>query len=191
MTNVTRLAAALILVLLVGVMGLIGPKAVQACSCVAKLEISDSLNKADTVFAGKALSVKEKGFSLLKQTDNPIEVTFEVKEVWKGHVTQQLTVYSAMSSVSCGYTFEQGQDYLVFANANDGKLKTGICSRTATLAQASNDLMALGGGSVPPPLQASAVKSNTSLLTYGIAGILFVIAGAVLLIRIRNRKRRH
>jgi hypothetical protein len=49
----------------------------------------------------------------------------------------------------CGYRFEVGARYLVFAYGDDAKLETNICQRTKELAQAAEDLKLLGKGKSP------------------------------------------
>jgi hypothetical protein len=45
----------------------------------------------------------------------------------------------------CGYAFERGRDYLVYASEAEGILQTGICSRTARAERAAEDLSYLRG----------------------------------------------
>jgi hypothetical protein len=44
---------------------------------------------------------------------------FEVERCWKGDVPDTVVVYSARSSVSCGYEFSTGDRYLVYAELYD------------------------------------------------------------------------
>lgn len=67
-----------------------------------------------------------------------------------------MTLYTGSGGSDCGFSFEQGQRYLVYASAvgtdippayfPEGTLVTGICSRTAPIAQVANDFIALGPG---------------------------------------------
>ncbi|MCB9611071.1 MAG: hypothetical protein H6721_02080 [Sandaracinus sp.] len=78
-------------------------------------------------------------------------VRFEVTRQWKGVESESVVVHTARDSAACGFPFEVGQDYLVYASAEqDGTLSTGLCDRTALVADASEDLAALQGpGEVP------------------------------------------
>ena len=76
--------------------------------------------------------------------------TLRVSEVWKGpeHQTVQLTTDVA-DGVSCGYPFEKGQKYLVYAYGGQQGLGTSGCSETKLLSKASEDLALLGNGAEP------------------------------------------
>ncbi len=79
---------------------------------------------------------------------------------WKGQVPETLTVYSDMYAPSCGYIFELGDDYLVFAravghqgNRVDGGWPEGVtfpavvtdaCTKTRHLKSARSILLDLG-----------------------------------------------
>ena len=74
--------------------------------------------------------------------------TLRVSEVWRGPRQQTITVTTeADSSVGCGYPFEEGRDYLVYATGEDPSV--GLCSETKPLSEAGTDLEALGDGEKP------------------------------------------
>ncbi|WP_244152766.1 hypothetical protein [Paenibacillus lactis] len=55
-----------------------------------------------------------------------------------------------MSTESCGYDrFSVGDEYLIFAYRESGKLETGICEGTKLLSSAANELKELGSGYPP------------------------------------------
>lgn len=53
------------------------------------------------------------------------------------------------ASAMCGYFFQEGQEYLVYASAEGAQLKTGSCSGTKRLSDARADLAVLGEGETP------------------------------------------
>lgn len=59
----------------------------------------------------------------------------------------QTVVHTEDGGTSCGYTFEAAKSYLVFVREDDQeRLRASLCSRTASLDEATTDLEALGPG---------------------------------------------
>jgi hypothetical protein len=115
------------------------PKNSYACSCVQPGTPSEELNNSKAVFTGKVLEIKEDKKSYEKK------VMFEVLSTFKGVSESPVTLYTGMDSAACGFNFIVGEEYLVYASG-DGKLQTTLCSRTAELSAANNDLKELGIG---------------------------------------------
>src|SRR5438876_5868506 len=70
-------------------------------------------------------------------------VRMRVGEVLSGVAPGQneIEIATGMGGGDCGYPFQPGEDYVVYAYKNaEGRLETGICSRTKPLAQAAEDL---------------------------------------------------
>ncbi len=70
-------------------------------------------------------------------------VTLRVAERFQGVSGQRdVDVATGAGGGDCGFDFEQGETYLVYANESvaTGRLETGICSRTAPVAEARQDL---------------------------------------------------
>jgi len=54
---------------------------------------------------------------------------------------QQIEIVTGMGGGDCGYSFHSGVDYIIYAYKNsEGRLETGICSRTRPLTQAAEDI---------------------------------------------------
>jgi hypothetical protein len=54
---------------------------------------------------------------------------------------KEIEILTGQGSGDCGYAFQIGVDYVVYAYKNaEGRLETNICSRTRTLAQATEDM---------------------------------------------------
>lgn len=132
-----RLAAALALAL---VLGLGFSLDAAACSCLAPGPPAQELAAADAVFSGKVVSLEPftEGFG-------KVRVTFELAAVWKGLPEgDRVTLTTAADSATCGYPFEDGVSYLVYAYGEGDDLTATLCSRTRPLADADEDLEALG-----------------------------------------------
>jgi hypothetical protein len=111
------------------------------CSCVPPGPPREALAQAGAVFAGRVVSVGE------QRGGNPEQPYLEVRFVpgrrWKGAAADTVTVLTPPNSAVCGYAFETGREYLVYAEGGDA-LRVFLCSRTAALADAGEDLAALG-----------------------------------------------
>ena len=117
-------------------------KPAYGCSCLRPGPPLTALDQATAVFAGEV--------SAINQTARGFEVSFSVAEVWKGELPQNLVITTGPHSAACGYSFEVGQDYLVYAHGRDNnRLGAGLCSRTALLSNAADDLVELGDGALP------------------------------------------
>lgn len=131
-----------------------------ACSCKSPPPPLEAMEKAAAVFAGKvtALEADEK--------DHQVRATFEVSRVWKKQAGKTIVVITNENGASCGYTFHEGETYLVYAYEREGKLYTSICARTKVLAHAKDDLDALGDGeavaSTQPATRPAAAKAPKS-----------------------------
>ena len=142
------------LFLTVGVIVLVMLACVDAFACTCSLpdsglslkrQVSMALNESRAVFSGKVLEVREDAqtFSLV--------VRLRVERFWKGSPKGEVRVFTWRGGGDCGYRFEVGESYLVYAHgAGDGSLSTNICQRTARLSEASKDLRALGRGRAVP-----------------------------------------
>ena len=65
---------------------------------------------------------------------------------------KEIEILTGMGGGDCGYAFQSGVDYIVYAYKNpEGRLETGICSRTRPLAQAADDLAYLRAVPQLPP----------------------------------------
>lgn len=122
------------------------PSVVYACSCAYQTPPM-AFNDAKAVFIGKMTGGTEK--NLAKDRDGSeyeIEsgkVSFEVVESFKGTPAKTVTLQiNSMKGTSCGtYGLRRGETYVVYAyDYQPGNLSTGVCSRTAPVSQAREDL---------------------------------------------------
>ncbi|WP_050184146.1 hypothetical protein [Domibacillus robiginosus] len=121
-----------------------------ACSCVEPPGVKEELMSSEAVFSGKVLEVEEDTSAMGLTTKS---VLFEVNETWKGVNQSQVKITTGMGGGDCGYDFKAGQAYLVYANHSDmfgsDGLTVVICSRTAEISAAQDDLFILGEGQAP------------------------------------------
>ena len=137
------------------------PDCASACSCGVPAGASprelvrQEVSSSDAVFAGEVVDIDEP-LPVTSSVD-PVTVTFRVSEVWKGAERETLDLKTAVSDASCGYPFDEGESYLVFASEaetrNVGGLEVALCGSTAPVSKAGAAFAALGPGAVPagPP----------------------------------------
>ena len=114
-----------------------------ACSCAGPGSPRDAYSNADAVFIGKVQSIDSIDFGTLK-------VRLAVFQSWKRISSTTIDVYTAAHGAACGYYFEIGSTYLVYAYIYDSALRTNSCTRTTSLAFAEEDLTFLTG-EIPIP----------------------------------------
>ena len=126
----------------------LAPAAAFACSCDDKEDLAGSLEKAAIVFVGQ---VKAKGSNPLRKDQS--EVRFTVNRKLKGFDEvpgNSVLIYTPVDFEYCGYKFQEGLDYLVFATGTPAHFQTTSCSRTEILDKVLTDvhkLIRMTGGS--------------------------------------------
>lgn len=126
----------------------------HACKCAEPGPPAEELEKFSAVFAGEVVWI-EHSYDPNATSFSPEDFTtvvFEVSAVWKGAVYEEMSVTTPPIGGSCGFTFIEGEEYIVYAHDSfygDGGYTVSLCSRTALLGQAGIDLDALGDGSPP------------------------------------------
>lgn len=117
-----------------------------ACDCDMPPAPKKALQQAAAVFVGQVTQIKildKKEY----HGDYAMQVQFKVANSWKGVNGAQAVVQTgAEGGADCGYDFEVGHEYLVYAYTlpGDKTLITGLCSRTRPIEDATPDLAALG-----------------------------------------------
>ena len=117
---------------------LVAPEPAHACSCV-QVPPAQAMAEHDAVFEGRVLSVEP-----ASDPSQVMTATLEVVQHWKGVETEQVTVSTAAMESVCGVSFEVGTSWLVYADVENGALRTGLCSRTRRIEEADEDLAELG-----------------------------------------------
>jgi len=121
------------------------------CTCIATPGLDEARLSADAIFLGGVLSVDQFDSSGSDSFYGGIPerlIRFQVLGSWKGEPPAVVEVRTGVGDGDCGFPFQEGQHYLVFANGQGDALTTGICSRTAGVDDAVDDLRSLG---VPAP----------------------------------------
>ncbi len=123
---------------------------IYACSCLpfgdesVTKQVARSKTDARAIFSGKVLKV------IRNLEKHQITVKLQAEKSWKGTVPRKITITTASDSALCGYNFEVGQSYLIYAQGASAKdLQTNLCTRTARISDAKADLRALGKGKIP------------------------------------------
>lgn len=107
-----------------------------ACRCMPSFSVEVSFEESSAVFSGE----------VIKKVQTPAyeyEVTFRILENYKGIKERKVLVYTGLDAATCGYAFEEGVKYLVYANRMNNKFYTNICTRTRPLSDAKEDLAIL------------------------------------------------
>lgn len=114
------------------------PVDVLACSCMRPQPVPEAVEDATRVFVGEVTAVKR--VDALHQ-----RVTFHVTEHFKGSRVETVQLITPSDGVMCGYPFNEGSIYVVYAHGEEGDLGSSSCSRT-TLAMQGSDLEELRAG---------------------------------------------
>lgn len=126
--------------LILGLASLAYAPEAHACSCM-KLTPSEGLTSSYAVFTGEVTGIEKNTATRF----GGVEVTFRVKQMWKGDPSEELKVHTAGSGAACGYSFAKGMTYLVYAVRDEADpLRVSLCSRTAPIDKAKKDLDFLG-----------------------------------------------
>lgn len=142
-----------------------GGERINACECVEADSPAERRDEATAVFLGRVVGMQFENWpfdidSALVPPDEPLTVEFTVRTVWKGQVSKILKLTTARSE-PCGYPFKNHQDFLVYADGDEGSLEVRACSRTKPAAEAREDLEVLGEGRPPGPGTRGVVKPAT------------------------------
>jgi hypothetical protein len=165
------------------------PSTGYTCSCVPPPPVEDLLGGETAIFSGTVKKItNEKREAPIQSSADQVAVLVEVDRVWQGVEDSQVTLYTAISSASCGFEFQVDTEYLIYANENEDGFDVSLCSRTAKLTDAQEDLDILGEGQTPsvdiePDADTEANDSNR-LLIWIFAGI--VVIGTFVIVKRRN-----
>ena len=143
-----------------------------ACSCVRPGTPQEEMENADAVFSGTVTRIED-------STNYGYDVTLEVSEAWKGVEGTSIVVHTGMGGGDCGFGFEEGQEYVVYASLTDGELHVYSCGLTGILAESNT--ADLGDGT-----ELTETKTLPEW-TYGV-GALVVIAAAIAYALISQKK---
>ncbi len=173
-------ALASVVLTVLGVVFLLPPDCASACSCAMPPGSRDALADSDAVFSGEVVAV-EQGTATATSPGYDT-ATLRVSEAWKGSGRGTWEVRTPSQGMACGYHFEEGREYLVYAYTGKQGLEVDLCNGTQPLTEAEADLEVLGAGERPT---GGEVLSDTSGdvsvgAMVGVAGL--VLAASVLVV---------
>lgn len=107
------------------------PRAVDACSCMGPRPSCEAAWQVDAVFVAQVARVE--------RTSTGVRAHVMPLETFSGP-SDIVAIDTGNGGGDCGYAFQPGETYLIYARANAGRYSTGICNRTRPLDQATEDL---------------------------------------------------
>ncbi len=152
-----------------------------ACSC-AMATPSEQFENATAVFVGTVKDISADGY------DNIVD--FDVSESQKGSNTKTASVTTSQQGASCGFVFEEGKEYIVYAYDDNGGLGTGMCSGTSLIvadAQDGDSEIDITSSPADPAVQAA--KNENSISPIVIAVIISFITGVLAMHAVGRRKK--
>lgn len=132
---------------LLGALTVAPPCETGFCDCVSPPDVQSARNSAVVVFTGRVLSIRDTvvGEGMQHGPWQMRAVTLRVDRAWKGVDSRRFVVLTGMGGGDCGVPFRRGESYLVYAGGpSAGWPIASICGRTAPLARADADILALG-----------------------------------------------
>ena len=127
----------LFVTLLAGLGCLATPPVAYACSCVYQGPVCQAYWKTDAVFDATVTRIERIRHEDVSRDRHfhytEVKVTLEVHQVWKGLSDDTVQVTTGPDEGSCGFSFQEGARYLVFAYrgpAYGGLLNVSHCSLT-------------------------------------------------------------
>lgn len=164
----------------------------EACTCAMGEPPCAAFGAAAAVFVGTAADVRAKETKTKSREEidwTPVVVSFAVLQPFQGVEGAEVEVATGRGGGDCGYSFRKGETYLVYAyGGRDGQpLRTGICTRTRPVSDASEDLEFLRGlGARGPGVSIDVkversrqnVKDGSSTQLGGLAGARLTFEGA-------------
>ncbi|WP_227935374.1 hypothetical protein [Alkalihalobacillus deserti] len=166
------------------------PSTSFACSCVAPPPVEELLGGETAIFSGiiRKVTVEDKPSPIQSSADQ-LAVLVEVNQTWKGIVDSDVIVYTARSSASCGFEFQVNSEYLIYAHESADGFEVSLCSRTALVADAQDDLYVLGEGQTPSVQQDFEVEAEIKGSFGYLLSIFVAIAIIGSLFFIKRRKK--
>jgi len=104
---------------------------VLACSCVPQgsesieTQVKEAYTNSKAIFSGEVIEVIKKPDVYF------VEVKFKLDKSWKNEFKDTVSITTGRGGGDCGYEFEVGKKYLVYADGDKNKLRTNICTRTS------------------------------------------------------------
>ena len=114
-----------------------------ACSCIMPKTPTEAIKDTDWVFVWKVTKVEtvEKNMEDFTYEQNIVNFEIEQKIKWEQDISK---ITTAKDSATCWFNFEEWKTYIVYTNYNEEnkEYNVSLCSRTALLENASEDVTA-------------------------------------------------
>ena len=127
-----------------------------ACECLTVgsggTDYAKQVRDFDAVFRTTVLQIHELRFPTIPPKGDEFYrlrlVVFDADAAWAGIKARRVLVFTGIGAGDCGYDFTMGRSYLVWARRDEwlapGELATGICTYTASIEEAKEQLRQLG-----------------------------------------------
>jgi hypothetical protein len=129
----------------------------MACSCMNPGTPCEGYGKAAAVFVGTVTGVRDTQRPQAKDVNerrkqedageidwSPLAYKFSVEQAYLGVAGSEVEIFTGSGGGDCGFQFQTGQRYLVYAYRYKDRLSTSICSRTKPFNKATEDIAFLG-----------------------------------------------
>ncbi|MCG8419708.1 MAG: hypothetical protein MJE77_17380, partial [Proteobacteria bacterium] len=169
-----------------------------ACSC-ARVDVEEAFTQSDAILIGEVVTIEQSSGVPDDGPSSVYRVTVRATRWFKGESQVDIAVHTSGSDASCGFAFEVGQSYLIYASRYEGILGTGLCTRTRLVDGAEDDIQALerlldGQSDGPPDRPGNdggcAVSSSAGSSGHHAAPWLFALALLVVVCGQRASKSR-
>ncbi|HEX6126535.1 MAG TPA: hypothetical protein VFZ23_14270 [Pyrinomonadaceae bacterium] len=117
-----------------------------ACSCREKQPVCAAYGDAKAVFVGKVVDGErgERMSDMFKAGTKDQTFKFAVSRAVLGvQAGEAVDVHTGFGFGDCGFPFEKGEEYIVYAYEHEGQLTTSVCTRTALISSGVGDLSEL------------------------------------------------
>lgn len=117
----------------------------SACSCIYLENTEQKLENAEYVFSGQVVDIKFSG----QEYDELQDVSIKTIQYWKPSQFPEsvnLNLYAIKDSgANCGYNFEKGKNYLIYAylDIETGKLTTNSCMGNSIISEETQEIKEL------------------------------------------------
>jgi Tissue inhibitor of metalloproteinase len=113
-----------------------------ACECFQQQSVCDAYGNAKAIFVGEVIEGKsaETLSDRLKTNSNDQSFVFKVSQNFLGTEEEKnVTIHTGFGGGDCGFPFQKGEKYLVYAYESEGNLHTNICTRTRRVSTVEED----------------------------------------------------
>ena len=124
---------------------------VNACDCITSGKPCHDYWGAAAVFTGTVVYSSRINIKRGEYEDTQRLVRFNIEQAFRGVRADEVEVMTGLGESDCGYGFQLGGRYLVYAYEDGDKLSTSICSRTRPLSEAADDLAYFRGLTTAKP----------------------------------------